>query len=142
MWLSAFMNLYETFAGQIQTFRQRYENIRVSVYKQQLLRENVEEHKEKRKLNLTMGTVHTELHSITNWLVSDDPVLADLAKTSAHLAPSREEMTCLWISSYLEWFLKNADIPAETTPRSVARSLLLQLFTMSGGSVPIYQVFE
>jgi hypothetical protein len=36
----------------------------------------------------------------------------------------------------------DADIPAETTPRSVARSLLLQLFTMSGGSVPIYQVLS
>jgi hypothetical protein len=116
---SVFMNLYETFASQIQTFRQRYENIRVSVYKQQLLRENFEEHKgtlahnhlipyiEKRKLNLTMGTVHTVLHSIGNWLVSDDPVLADLAKTSAHPTPSREEMTCLWIRSYLKWFLKS-----------------------------------
>ena len=42
---SVSVSIYEEFAGQIQTFRQRYENIRVSVYKQQLLEEGFEEHK-------------------------------------------------------------------------------------------------
>ncbi|KAF5861218.1 hypothetical protein ETB97_000473 [Aspergillus alliaceus] len=167
-------NINETFASQIQTLHQRYEDVGDFVFKSQLLEENFDEQR-----------VSGELHSIKTWLVSDDPVLAGFAKTGARLSSRREAITCSWIWPYVTRFLKsqrktlcfagspgsgrsvlasvildnlqepfrhvsydvlfvpiNANIPAETTPRSVACSLLRQLFRMNSGSVPLYRVLS
>ncbi|RJE20638.1 NACHT domain protein [Aspergillus sclerotialis] len=168
---SVSVDLYRTFSGQIQTFRQRCEKVALFMWRHQLLKENVDVERV------------SEIHSIRSWLSPDDRVLTNVAETTSHLAHDREELTCLWMGQYLVRFLKsplktlsiagkpgsgktvlgsvivdnlqhpisgvhynvlfvpiNARIPAETTPRAVARTILSQLFALRIGNVQLFHI--
>ncbi|KAF7170382.1 hypothetical protein CNMCM6106_005111 [Aspergillus hiratsukae] len=167
------IDLYKTFPGQIQTFRDRCEKISEAMWRHQLLRENLDVDKV------------SDPKAIKLWLSPEDRVLGNVAEQSSHLAHDREEMTCLWMAPYLARFLKsplkalsiagkpgsgrtvlasvivdqlqhtiggisyatlfvpiNARVPAETTPRAVARSILYQLFDKRIGNVQLLQILS
>ncbi|KKK18723.1 hypothetical protein AOCH_002404, partial [Aspergillus ochraceoroseus] len=92
---SVSINLYRTFPGQINTFQQRCEKIAESMWRHQLLRENID------------GDRVSEIRVIRSWLSPEDAVLSRVADTSSHLAHDREELTCLWMAPYLTRFLKS-----------------------------------
>ncbi|KAF9883415.1 hypothetical protein FE257_003498 [Aspergillus nanangensis] len=92
---SVSINLFHTFGPQIKTFRQRCENIALSMWKHQLLREHVG------------GDRVTDVQTIRSWLSADDRVLSNIAESTSHLAHEREELTCLWVGPYLTRFLKS-----------------------------------
>ncbi|KAL4895080.1 hypothetical protein BDV59DRAFT_159644 [Aspergillus ambiguus] len=89
------IDIYRTFPLQIQTFRQRCEKIAISMWRHQLLKDNVD------------GDRVDEVQSIRSWLTADDHVLNNIADSVSHLAHEREELTCLWMSAYLARFLKS-----------------------------------
>lgn len=49
----------------------------------------------------------SEVKSIKRWLEPEDPVLANITHTSAQSAQDREESSCLWMTPYLNRFLKS-----------------------------------
>ncbi|GFF75425.1 hypothetical protein IFM53868_01576 [Aspergillus udagawae] len=167
------IDLYKAFPGQIQTFRDRCDKISESMWRHQLLRENLDLEKV------------SDPKAIKLWLSPEDRVLGNLAEQSSHLAHDREEMTCLWMAPYLARFLKSplkalaiagkpgsgrtvlasvivdqlqhtiggvsyttlfvpidARVPAEATPRAVARSILYQLFDKRIGNVQLLQILS
>ncbi|KAL2824352.1 hypothetical protein BDW59DRAFT_162455 [Aspergillus cavernicola] len=89
------VNLYHTFSGQTQTLQLRFEEIAESMWKNQLLRENVN------------GDRISELKAIRPWLAPEDRVVSTFADTSFFAANDRDELTCLWITPYLSRFLKS-----------------------------------
>ncbi|RHZ60786.1 NACHT domain protein [Aspergillus thermomutatus] len=89
------IDLYKTFPGQIQTFRDRCERISEAMWRHQLLRENLDADKV------------SDPKAIKLWLGPEDRVLGNVAEQSSHLAHDREEMTCLWMAPYLARFLKS-----------------------------------
>ncbi|KAL4998513.1 hypothetical protein BDV10DRAFT_166715 [Aspergillus recurvatus] len=91
---SVSVNIYRTFPGQIQTFQQRCERIAESMWRHQLLRENLD------------GDKVSEVKAIRAWLAPEDRVVDSIADHSSHLAHDREELTCLWLGPYLTRFLK------------------------------------
>ncbi|EAW11609.1 NACHT domain protein [Aspergillus clavatus NRRL 1] len=167
------IDLYKTFPGQIQTFRDRCERITESMWRYQLLKENLDADKV------------SDSKTIKLWLAPEDHVLASVAEQNSHLAHDRDELTCLWMAPYLARFLKsplkslaiagkpgsgrtvlasvivdqlqhpiggvaystlfvpiNAKVPAETTPRAVAKSILHQLFDRRIGNVQMLQILS
>ncbi|KAE8384522.1 hypothetical protein BDV23DRAFT_176998 [Aspergillus alliaceus] len=118
-------NINETFASQIQTLHQRYEDVGDFVFKSQLLEENFDEQRVREKLYASLAALAREGVS---WPQSFSTTYR------SHFVMSLT-MFCLSLSV-------NANIPAETTPRSVACSLLRQLFRMNSGSVPLYRVLS
>ncbi|KAL4931819.1 NACHT domain protein [Aspergillus undulatus] len=91
---SVSVNIYRTFSGQVQTFQQRCEKISESMWRHQLLRENLD------------GDKVSEVKAIKAWLAPEDRVVGSIADNSSHLAHDREELTCLWMGPYLTRFLK------------------------------------
>ncbi|KAL4762142.1 NACHT domain protein [Aspergillus foveolatus] len=91
---SVSVNIYRTFPSQIQTFQQRCERIAESMWRHQLLRENLD------------GDKVSEVKAIRAWLAPEDRVVESIADHSSHLAHDREELTCLWLGPYLTRFLK------------------------------------
>ncbi|KAL3496173.1 hypothetical protein BJX62DRAFT_194217 [Aspergillus germanicus] len=91
---SVSVNIYRTFPGQIQTFQQRCEKIAESMWRHQLLRENLD------------GDKVSEVRSIRSWLAPEDRVVTNIVENTSHLAHDREELTCLWMGPYLTRFLK------------------------------------
>ncbi|KAF7589548.1 hypothetical protein BBP40_004171 [Aspergillus hancockii] len=165
------VNIYETFSGQIQTFRDRCENIADSMWRHQFLRQNLDA---------------DQVKQIQAWLAPEDRVLADVADATSQLAQDREELTCLWVKQYLTRFLKsqqlrilslagkpgsgksvlasvivdhlqhpiggvsyktlfvplNGRIFAETTPRALVKTILYQLFQKRIGNVQLFQILS
>ncbi|KAJ5833009.1 NACHT domain protein [Penicillium riverlandense] len=93
------VNIYDTFPGQIQSFRERCGKIAESMWRHQLAKENIDTDRV------------SVVQSVRSWLAPEDRVLSHLAENISHLAHEREELTCLWMSSYLTRFLKS---PATT----------------------------
>ncbi|KAL2833125.1 hypothetical protein BJY01DRAFT_253617 [Aspergillus pseudoustus] len=91
---SVSVNIYRTFPGQIQTFQQRCEKIAESMWRHQLLRDNLD------------GDKVSEVKSIRSWLAPEDHVISNIVENTSHLAHDREELTCLWLGPYLTRFLK------------------------------------
>ncbi|KAL3467675.1 hypothetical protein BJX64DRAFT_283144 [Aspergillus heterothallicus] len=91
---SVSVNIYRTFPGQIQTFQQRCEKIGESMWRHQLLRDNLD------------GEKVSEVRSIRSWLAPEDRVISNIVENTSHLAHDREELTCLWMGPYLTRFLK------------------------------------
>ncbi|KAJ5941547.1 hypothetical protein N7516_001715 [Penicillium verrucosum] len=89
------INIYETFTSQIESFRGRCAKISDSMWRHQLAQEN------KDPENVAV------VKSVRSWLSPEDRVLSRLAENTSHLAHEREEMTCLWMNSYLTHFLKS-----------------------------------
>lgn len=107
------VDIYATFPGEIQAFRERCEKIAESMWRRhQLARENLDGDRGMNNLRhlitklLTFGLV-SEVKSIRLWLVPEDRVLTNVAETTSHLAQDREELTCLWMAPYLTRFLKS-----------------------------------
>ncbi|CAL5872401.1 uncharacterized protein PFLUO_LOCUS6665 [Penicillium psychrofluorescens] len=93
------VNIYDTFPGQIQSFRERCGKIAESMWRHQLSKENIDTDRV------------AVVQSVRSWLAPEDRVLSHLAENTSHLAHEREELTCLWMGSYLTRFLKS---PAKT----------------------------
>ncbi|KAL4864920.1 hypothetical protein BDV12DRAFT_200638 [Aspergillus spectabilis] len=91
---SVSVNIYRTFPGQIQTFQQRCEKIAESMWRHQLLRDNLD------------GEKVSEVKAIRSWLAPEDRAIVGISDNSSHLAHDREELTCLWMGPYLTRFLK------------------------------------
>ncbi|CAI7589114.1 unnamed protein product [Penicillium crustosum] len=89
------INIYETFTGQIESFRERCAKISDSMWRHQLVQES------KDPENVAV------VKSVRSWLSPDDRTLSHLAENTSHLAHEREEMTCLWMNPYLTHFLKS-----------------------------------
>ncbi|KAJ5048613.1 hypothetical protein NUH16_007118 [Penicillium rubens] len=89
------VNIYETFTDQIESFRERCTKISDTMWRHQLAQEN------KDPENVAV------VKSVQTWLSPEDRVLTHLAENTSHLAHEREEMTCLWMNSYLNHFLKS-----------------------------------
>ncbi|KAF7594203.1 hypothetical protein BBP40_009907 [Aspergillus hancockii] len=96
MTASVSIDIHRTFPRQIETFRQRCESIAESMWRHQLLRDNLDEDKV------------SEIKSIRSWLAPHDPVLGNVAEKSFYLAHDRAELTCLWVSPSLARFLKGS----------------------------------
>ncbi|KAL4918872.1 NACHT domain protein [Aspergillus aurantiobrunneus] len=90
------VNLYEKFSGPINSFRQRCVKIEESMWRHQLLRDNLDAER------------LSEVKAIKSWLAPEDPVLTKVAANSSHLAHDREELTCLWLGPYLTRFLNGS----------------------------------
>ncbi|PYH42905.1 NACHT domain protein [Aspergillus saccharolyticus JOP 1030-1] len=170
---SVSIDIYSTFPGPIDSFKARCEHVSELMWRHQLIREGMN------------GDKVTEIRTIKEWLQPEDPVLINVAETTAHFAQEREESTCLWMSPYLTRFLKsdqkvlavhgkpgsgktilatvihdhlqhsvggtvyksifvpiNSRIPANTTPRAVAKMVLSQLFDKRIGNVRLYQILS
>ncbi|KAJ5666870.1 hypothetical protein N7462_011279 [Penicillium macrosclerotiorum] len=94
---SVSVNIYDTFPGQIQSFRERCAKIAEAMWRHQLAKENIDTDRV------------SVVKSVRSWLAPEDRVLSHLAENSSHLAHEREEMTCLWMGPYLTRFLKSQD---------------------------------
>jgi hypothetical protein len=92
---SVSINIYETFPGQIQSFKDRCAKISETMWRLQLTKENIDTEKV------------SVVKSVRGWLAPEDRVLNHLAENSSHLAHEREELTCLWMGHYLTRFLKD-----------------------------------
>ncbi|KAJ5727408.1 hypothetical protein N7493_005228 [Penicillium malachiteum] len=91
------VNIYETFSAYITTFKDRCNKIAEAMWRHQLAQQNVDTERV------------SVVKSVRAWLAPEDRVLAHLAENTSHLAHEREEMTCLWVSSYLSHFLKSSN---------------------------------
>ncbi|KAI9368154.1 hypothetical protein BJX61DRAFT_546814 [Aspergillus egyptiacus] len=91
---SVAVDIHGTFGGAIGSFDFRCSLVAELMWKHQLEQEGVVE-----------GRV-TEIKLIRQWLAPEDPVLADITKSTAQFAQEREESTCLWVNPYLVRFLK------------------------------------
>ncbi|KAL4883534.1 hypothetical protein BJY04DRAFT_216358 [Aspergillus karnatakaensis] len=91
---SVSVNIYRTFPGQIQSFQQRCERIAESMWRHQLVRENLD------------GDKVSEVKAIRSWLAPEDRSIVGISENSSYLAHDREELTCLWMGPYLTRFLK------------------------------------
>ncbi|CAG8285171.1 unnamed protein product [Penicillium salamii] len=89
------INIYETFTGAIESFRERCAKISDSMWRHQLVNDNKD------------PQLVSVVKSIRSWLSPEDRVLSHLAENTSHLAHEREEMTCLWMDPYLTHFLKS-----------------------------------
>ncbi|KAF9884228.1 hypothetical protein FE257_001960 [Aspergillus nanangensis] len=89
------IDIYSSFPGPIESFRNRCEHVSGLMWRHQLLREGFDEAKV------------SEVQAIKHWLEPEDPVLANITQTAAHWAQDREELTCLWMTPYLTRFLKS-----------------------------------
>ncbi|CEJ60718.1 hypothetical protein PMG11_09281 [Penicillium brasilianum] len=92
---SVSVNIYDTFPGQIQSFRERCGKISEAMWRHQLAKENIDTERV------------AVVKSVRSWLAPEDRVLSRLAENTSHLAHEREEMTCLWLGPYLTRFLKS-----------------------------------
>ncbi|KAJ5176019.1 uncharacterized protein N7482_001896 [Penicillium canariense] len=92
---SVSVNIYDTFPGQIQSFRERCGKISDAMWRHQLAKENIDTERV------------AVVKSVRSWLAPEDRVLSHLAENTSHLAHEREEMTCLWMGPYLTRFLKS-----------------------------------
>ncbi|KAJ5140703.1 hypothetical protein N7448_004111 [Penicillium atrosanguineum] len=88
------VNIYDTFPGQIQSFKDRCSKISETMWRHQLAKENIDTEKV------------SVVKSVRGWLAPEDRVLNHLAENSSQLAHEREELTCLWMGHYLTRFLK------------------------------------
>ncbi|PLN80694.1 hypothetical protein BDW42DRAFT_185851 [Aspergillus taichungensis] len=170
---SVSIDIFSSFPGPIESFRNRCELVAGLMWRHQLFREGLDE-----------ASV-SEIRSIKQWLEPEDPVLANITHTSAQSAQDREESSCLWMTPYLNRFLKSdkstlvfsgkpgsgrtilssvmvdqlqhpiggvsyqpisisisSRISANTTPRSIAKSILSQLFAKRIGNVQLYQIIS
>ncbi|KAH9885657.1 NACHT domain protein [Xylariomycetidae sp. FL2044] len=168
---SVSINIYGVFQGQIKTFRERCEKIAESMWRHQLLKENLEAERV------------SDVKSIQQWIAPEDHIQGNAMSTVSHLAHDREESTCVWVGPYLARFLKsslkqfsisgkpgsgktvlasvivdhlqhpiggvtfntlfvpiNGRVPAEATPRAVAKALLSQLFEKRIGNIQLLQI--
>ncbi|KAJ6134419.1 hypothetical protein N7523_000741 [Penicillium sp. IBT 18751x] len=89
------VNIYDTFPGQIQSFKDRCSKISETMWRHQLAKENIDTEKV------------SVVKSVRGWLAPEDRVLNHLAENSSQLAHEREELTCLWMGHYLTRFLKD-----------------------------------
>ncbi|KAJ6028412.1 hypothetical protein N7540_003988 [Penicillium herquei] len=94
---SVSVNIYENFAAPITAFKDRCSKIAEAMWRHQLAEQNID-----------TGRVSV-VKAVRAWLAPEDRVLAHLAENTSHLAHEREEMTCLWVSSYLSHFLKSSN---------------------------------
>lgn len=113
---SVYVNIYDTFPGQIQSFRERCNKITEAMWRHQLARENIDTERGKTMKNSTLKRVFqltrslcivSVVKSVLSWLAPEDRVLGHLAENTSHLAHEREELTCLWMTPYLTRFLKS-----------------------------------
>ncbi|KAH8423418.1 uncharacterized protein LDX57_001179 [Aspergillus melleus] len=91
---SVSIDIYGTFPGPIESFRNRCQHVSESMWRHQLTREGLG------------GDKVSNIKSIQHWLEPEDPVLANMVESMAHLAQEREELTCLWLTPYLTRFMK------------------------------------
>ncbi|KAJ5717647.1 hypothetical protein N7488_003293 [Penicillium malachiteum] len=94
---SVYVNIYETFSPQIAGFKERCSKIAEAMWRYQLADQNIDTERV------------SVVKAVNAWLAPEDRVLAHLAENTSHLAHEREEMTCLWVSSYLSHFLKSSN---------------------------------
>ncbi|KAL3462198.1 NACHT domain protein [Aspergillus heterothallicus] len=92
---SVTIDIYSTFPGPIERFRNRCENVAELMWKHQLWQEGLAEGR------------GIEIKLIREWLEPEDRVLTDITKFTAQLAHEREESTCLWLNPYFAQFLKS-----------------------------------
>ncbi|KAL3448230.1 hypothetical protein BJX65DRAFT_295132 [Aspergillus insuetus] len=92
---SVTIDIHSTFAGPIESFRTRCENVSELMWKHQLVHEGLVEGRA------------TEIKTLRQWLEPEDPVLTHVTKFTAQFAQEREESTCLWLNPYITRFLKS-----------------------------------
>lgn len=49
----------------------------------------------------------SDVESLKTWLGPSDKVVKDVVNSTSHMVHSREELTCLWVITYLNRFLKS-----------------------------------
>ncbi|KAI9044696.1 tetratricopeptide repeat protein [Aspergillus affinis] len=161
------LNIQDTFSGQIRSFRNRCEGVKMAMSKHQLLEANG-------------GIKGVEsIVEIPYWLAPDDEVVATLNESGSCIPGERGEWTCRWIYSPLTRWRKgegrllhitgrsgsgksvlssavldkfkdarrvtfttlfvpiSTKISAQTTISSIARSILSQLYTKYPGNIQI-----
>ncbi|KAK8054888.1 NACHT domain protein [Apiospora rasikravindrae] len=95
---SIYINIYSTFAEQIKTFRDRCGQIAESLWRHQLLAQD-----------MGAETV-SDVKSIKSWLAPEDRVLTNVTGGGVSLlAQEREELTCLWVGPHVTRFLRGRD---------------------------------
>lgn len=114
---SVSVDIYATFSAQIQTFRQRCEKVVESMWRHQLIKDNLDGDKGDISSSIyllivpMLIAIHlfivSEVNVIRSWLAPEDPVLKNTVETTSHLAHEREELTCLWLGQHLDRFLKS-----------------------------------
>ncbi|KAL2808077.1 hypothetical protein BJX63DRAFT_52411 [Aspergillus granulosus] len=131
---SVSVNIYGTFPGQIQTFQKRCEKIAESMWRHQLLKDNLD------------GDKVSEVRSIRFWLAPEDPVISNIVENTSHLAHDREELTCLWMGPYLTRFLKTQQKHLSITGpsgsgKTVLASVIVDHLQHSHGGVSYQTLF-
>ncbi|KAH8649375.1 NACHT domain protein [Xylariales sp. PMI_506] len=99
------INIYGTFPGEIKAYMERCEKTTESMWRHQLLKENMDASKV------------SEVKTIKKWVAPEDPALNHVVNTLSHLAHDREELTCLYIGPYLTRFLKSPQKSLSITGR-------------------------
>ncbi|KAJ5248908.1 hypothetical protein N7468_000359 [Penicillium chermesinum] len=151
---SVSVNIYDTFPGQIQSFKDRCRKIAEAMWRHQLSRENIDTEKGRftsiflrAKVNcLPESSPVSLVKSVHHWLAPEDGVLARLAENTSHLAHEREENTCLWVGSALSLFLKKqtktlAFSGKPGSGKTVAASVLVDRLQDPIGSVTYKTLF-
>ncbi|KAI9372368.1 hypothetical protein BJX61DRAFT_552942 [Aspergillus egyptiacus] len=91
---SVSINISRTFPSQIQAFQRRCKRIAESMWKYQLIRENLD------------GDRVSEVEAIRFWLAPEDHAVSTIMENRPHLGQHREQLTFLWMGPYLTRFLK------------------------------------
>ncbi|KAF2996181.1 hypothetical protein E8E14_004952 [Neopestalotiopsis sp. 37M] len=94
---SVSVNMYSSFSGQIKAFRDRCERIGQSMWRHQLIVNNMD----------AEGV--SDVKMVKSWATPEDRILNNVALSLSLLAHDREELTCLWVGPYLTRFLKSQD---------------------------------
>ncbi|ETS81574.1 hypothetical protein PFICI_06576 [Pestalotiopsis fici W106-1] len=94
---SVSVNMYSSFSGQIKAFRDRCEKIGQSMWRHQLIVNNMD------------AEGISDVQMVKSWATPEDRILNNVALSLSLLAHDREELTCLWVGPYLTRFLKSHD---------------------------------
>lgn len=93
---SVFVDVYATFTVQIKAFWERCGKTSDLMWQQQLSKEGVIEDR---------GAL---IKAIKTWITPEDQVLSSLTNSTSQLAYDRQELTCLYIGTYLTRFLRSS----------------------------------
>ncbi|KAJ5923455.1 hypothetical protein N7454_008700 [Penicillium verhagenii] len=110
---SVSINIYSTFPGPIDSFRDRCEHVSELMWRHQLTREGFDGDKGKFQISQAHpahsddSKIAVGINTLKDWLQPEDPALAHVAEAMAPSAQEREEATCMWVRPYLTRFLKS-----------------------------------
>jgi hypothetical protein len=109
---SVSVDIYSTFPGPIDSFRDRCEHASELIWRHQLMREGFDGDKGMPTTTYKVffipsndNTTAVGINALKYWLQPEDPALAHVTESIASSAQEREEATCMWVKPHLTRFL-------------------------------------